>query len=200
MIGATRFNVANIAASGMTTYFSASSIKYGAEIYQGDSRVKASAYQGDATQYGFAATDDVVELAMTDFWSDRAIVKVDSTVCDYVDIDFVVTSGLWYFNAWVVTSSGMLDGSYFVAELSGGTQHATYGAGFAKHNPDTGASGGNTRMQVLDASGNVVIGGRALGTKYTLRVYICDESLTEIQFGQSNTNVLIGNVRFGTNA
>ena len=200
MPGATRFNVANIAESGMTTYFSASSIKYGAEIYQGDSRVKASAYQGDATQYGFAATDDVVELAMTDSWSDRAIVKVDSTVCDYVDIDFVVTSGLWYFNAWVVTSSGMLDGSYFVAELSGGTQHATYGAGFAKHNPDTGASGGNTRMQVLDASGNVVIGGRALGTKYTLRVYICDESLTEIQFGQSNMNVLIGNVRFGTNA
>ena len=112
----------------------------------------------------------------------------------YLDVQFIVSSGNWYFTVWVVNANGMLDGSYLVAELGGGTQHATFGDGFATHLPDQGTSGGNTRVQVLDADGNVVIGNRPNGNIYTLRVWLQDESLTEVQIGQDNVTMYFANV------
>ena len=167
-------------------------------ITQGDNRNALSTYEGDVTALGFAAGTTVYEAPMTQSWNDRVIVAFGATNYDYVDIDFVITSGtLWYFNTWLVTASGMLDGSYLVAESMGGTAHATYGNGYAVHHPNAGTSGGYTRIQVLDADGNVVTGGRTNGTKYTLRVYLKDEGLTEVQFGQDNITMCLADVRFG---
>ncbi len=153
-----------------------------------------SRYTGDATAYGFADTDYVFEAPMAAVWDDRAVIAVDSTNYDYMDVEFVVTSGDWYFLAWVVNAGGMLDGSYLVAE---NTSNATYGSGYAPHTPNTGASGGNTKIQVLDTNGNVVTGVRSVGTRYILRVYLDDESLTQVHLGQANTTILFANVTFG---
>ena len=147
-----------------------------------------SKFKGDATAYGFADTDYVFEAVMADAWNDRAVISVDSAIYDYMDVEFVVTSGAWYFNAWVVNASGMLDGNYLVAEN---------GSGYAGHSPNTGANGGKTKIQVLNTNGEVVIGGRTLGTKYVLRVLLDDESLTEVHLGQANTTMLFANVTFG---
>ena len=153
-----------------------------------------SKYADDATTYGFANTDYVFEATMTDSWEDRVIIPVDSANYDYMDVEFVVTSGPWYFNAWVVNAGGMLDGNYLVAENA---SNSTFGSGYAPHTPNTGANGGNTKIQVLDANGNVVVGGRTVGTRYVLRVYLGNESLTQVQLGQSNTTILFANVTFG---
>ena len=91
----------------------------------------------------------------------------------------------------------MLDGSYHVAELGGGTQHATFGEGFAQHNPNQGGAGGNTRIQVLDADGNPVIGGRTNGTIYTLRVWLDEEDVTEVHIGQDNVTMYFANIVCG---
>ncbi len=153
-----------------------------------------SKYKGDATAYGFGAEDYVFEATMTAAWDDRAVIAVDSANYDYMDVEFVVTSGLWYFNAWVVAAGGMLDGNYLVAENA---SNATYGSGFAPHTPNTGANGGNTKIQVLSVDGNVVTGGRSLGTRYILRVYLDEESLTKVHIGQANTTMLFANVTYG---
>ena len=153
-----------------------------------------SRYTGDATAYGFGAEDYVFEATMTAAWDDRAIIAVDSANYDYMDVEFVVTSGAWYFNAWVVNANGMLDGSYLVAENA---SNATYGSGYAPHTPNTGANGGKTKIQVLDTNGNVVTGGRTLGTRYILRVYLDEESLTKVHLGQDNVTMLFANVTFG---
>ena len=153
-----------------------------------------SQYAGDATAYGFANTDYVFEATMTAAWDDRVIIPVDSTAYDYMDVEFVVTSGLWYFNAWVVNAGGMLDGNYLVAENA---SNATYGSGYAPHTANTGANGGNTKIQVLDVDGNVLTGARTVGTRYVLRVYLDNESLTQVQLGQANTTILFANVTFG---
>ncbi len=153
-------------------------------------------YTGDATAYGFGAEDYVFEGAMTSSWNDRVIIPVDSTNYDYMDVEFVVTSGAWYFNAWVVAAGGMLDGSYLVAENA---DNKTYGSGFAVYNdnPNTDKVDGKTRIQVLDTNGNVVTGGRTVGTRYILRVYTNNESLTQVQLGQDNTTILFANVTYG---
>lgn len=153
-----------------------------------------SRYTGDVTAYGFGAEDYVFEATMTAAWNDRAVIAVDSASYDYMDVEFVVTSGAWYFNAWVVNAVGMLDGSYLVAENA---SNATYGSGYAPHTPSAGTSGGKTKIQVLDTNGNVVTGGRTLGTRYILRVYLDEESLTKVHLGQGNTTMLFANVTFG---
>ena len=155
-----------------------------------------SKYKGDATAYGFGAEDYVFEGVMSSSWNDRVIIPVDSTNYDYMDVEFVVTSGLWYFNMWVVNANEMLDGSYLVAENAGNT---TYGSGFAVYNdnPETDKVDGKTRIQVLDVDGNVVTGVRTVGTRYILRVYTNDESLTGVQLGQANTTILFANVTYG---
>ena len=153
-----------------------------------------SKYNGDQTAYGFGEEDYVFDATMTDAWNDRAVIAVDSANYDYMDVEFVVTSGTWYFLAWVVNANGMLDGNYLVAENA---SNATYGSGFAPHTPNTGANGGKTKIQVLDVNGNVVTGGRSLGTRYILRVYLNEESLTKVHIGQANTTMLFANVTFG---
>ncbi len=169
-------------------------IVYTDEADSGHSGETLSKYTGDATAYGFADTDYVFEANMTAAWNDRAIIAVDSTNYDYMDVEFVVTSGAWYFNAWVVNAGGMLDGSYLVAENA---SNETFGSGYAPHTPNTGANGGNTKIQVLDTDGNVVTGGRSVGTRYVLRVYLDNESLTKVHVGQANTTILFANVTFG---
>ena len=152
-----------------------------------------SVYTEDVTALGFADGTTVYQLVSASSWDDRVKIAADSSK-KYLEVDFVVTSGNWFFNVWIVNASGMLDGSYLVAENGGGTNHATFGEGFAKHNPNTGASGGNTRIEVLDADGNVVIGGRTNGTIYTLRVWLAEESVTEIQIGQSDMTICFANI------
>lgn len=152
-------------------------------------------YAGDATQYGWTEDTYVFEANMTAAWDDRVVIPVDSANYDYMDVEFVVTSGAWYFNAWVVNADGMLDGNYLVAENA---SNATYGSGYAPHTPNTGANGGKTKIQVLDLNGNVLTGGRStLGTRYILRVYLDEESLTQVHIGQANTSILFANVTFG---
>ena len=155
----------------------------------GHSGENVAKFKGDATAYGFADTDYVFEATMTNAWNDRVLIDVNSANYDYMDVEFVVTSGAWYFNAWVVNAGGMLDGNYLVAENGNG--------GYASHSPNTGANGGKTKIQVLDVNGNVVIGGRTNGTRYVLRVYLDDESLTQVQVGQANVTMLFANVTFG---
>ena len=145
-------------------------------------------YTGDATQYGFANGTTVYQLASGErSWDDRVVIEVNPANY-YVDIEFVVVSGAWYFNMWVVNAGGMLDGNYIVNENVGG---------FAPHYVNTGANGGNTKIQVLDMEGNVVIGARTLGTRYILRVYLANENLTKVQLGQANTTILLANVKQG---
>ncbi|MBQ7373271.1 MAG: DUF4838 domain-containing protein [Clostridia bacterium] len=154
-------------------------------------------YTGDQTTYGFSAEDYVFEATMTDAWNDSVIIPVDSTNYDYMDVEFVVTSGEWYFNAWVVNADRMLDGSYLVAENA---SNSTYGSGYAVYNDNTETTDvvdGKTRIQVLDVDRNVVTGVRTVGTRYILRVYTNDESLTKVQLGQANTTILFANVTYG---
>ncbi len=165
-----------------------------APIVSGETTSTAlTVYDGDATTLGFEEGTTVYELTSVSSWDDRVKIATDPSY-KYLDVDFVVTSGAWYFNVWVCDASGFLDGSYLVAELGGGTQHATFGDGFAKHTPNTGASGGNTRIQVLDADGNVVIGGRTNGTVYTLRVWLDEEDVTSVQIGQDNVTMYFANI------
>ena len=169
-------------------------IVYTGEADSGHSGEVLSKYTGDATAYGFGAEDYVFAANMTSSWNDRAIIKVDSASYDYMDVEFVVTSGTWYFLAWVVNADGMLDGSYLVAE---NVSNATYGSGYSPHTPNAGTSGGKTKIQVLDTNGNVVTGGRSVSTRYILRVFLGEENLTEVHIGQANTTMLFANVTFG---
>ena len=143
-----------------------------------------SVYDGSVTDLGFAEGTTVYQLVSAGAWNDRVKVAADST-CKYLDVQFSVANGPWYFNVWVCTASGMLDGSYLVSENANG---------YAPHFPNAGTSGGKTKIQVLDASGNVVTGNRPNGTVYTLRVWLETESVTEIQIGQDNITMYFGNV------
>ena len=203
MEGTDTYKVANICTTGMELYFDANSVTCAdasmalplpENVVMDATEATLPNYTGDKSAYGFANTDYVFEATMTADWDDRVIIPVDSTNYDYMDVEFVVTSGLWYFNAWVVNAGGMLDGSYLVAENA---SNATYGSGYAPHTANTGANGGLTKIQVLDTDGNVVTGGRTVGTRYVLRVYLDEESLTNVQLGQANTTILFANVTFG---
>ena len=156
-----------------------------APIVSGEATSTAlTVYDGSVTELGFAEGTTVYQLVSAGAWNDRVKVAADPT-CKYLDVQFSVASGPWYFNVWVCTASGMLDGSYLVNENT---------SGYAPHFPNAGTSGGNTKIQVLDASGNVVTGVRSLGTVYTLRVWLETESVTEIQIGQDNITMYFGNV------
>ncbi|MBQ8394870.1 MAG: DUF4886 domain-containing protein [Clostridia bacterium] len=214
MEGTDTYKVANIVATGMELYFDANSITCSdssmevipepdpdepdpepdtsAPIVSGETTSTAlSKYDGDVTALGFAEGTTVYQLVSADSWNDRVRIAADPTY-KYLDVQFIVSEGAWYFNVWLVNANGMLDGSYLVAENSGdGKQHATYGSGYAVY---SGTNAGNTRIQVLDADGNVVIGGRNLGTVYTLRVWLAEENITEVQIGQSNMTMYFGNI------
>ena len=165
-----------------------------APIVSGETTSTAlSVYSGDVTTLGFASGTTVYQLVSVDMWNDRVKIAADPSY-KYLDVQFMVSSGAWYYNIWICNANGMLDGSYLVAEMGGGTQHATFGDGFAKHSPNAGGAGGNTRIQVLDADGNVVIGGRNNGTVYTLRIWLEEESVTEVQIGQANVTMYFGNI------
>ena len=146
-------------------------------------------YDGDVTALGFAEGTTVYQLVSADAWNDRVKIATDSTY-KYLDIEFMVSEGPWYFLVWVCDANGMLDGNYLINENTG---NGTYGNGYAPHFPNAGTSGGATRMQVLDASGNVATGVRTNGTVYTLRVWIQDENLANIQIGQTST-IYFGNI------
>ena len=208
--GTDTYKVSNLCKTGMQLYFASDSITYSDEsmevkaptpdpepqapIVSGETTSTAlSEYEGDETTLGFAEGTAVYQLVSANAWNDRVKIAADNTY-KYLDVQFIVSSGNWFFTVWVVNANGMLDGSYLVAELGGGTQHATFGDGFAKHDPNQGTSGGNTRVQVLDADGNVVIGNRPNGNIYTLRVWLQDESLTEVQIGQDNVTMYFANV------
>ncbi len=150
-------------------------------------------YDGDVTALGFAADTTVYQLVSASVWDDRVKIATDPNY-KYLDVEFIVSSGDWYFLIWLCNANGMLDGNYLVGEMGGGTQHATYGDGFAQHTPNAGTAGGNTRIQVLDADGNVVIGNRPNGTLYTLRVWLADESVTEVQIGNNSGTMYFGNI------
>ena len=152
-----------------------------------------SVFEGDKTSLGFDENTTVYELVSAHSWNDRVKIKANPN-CKYLDVQFTVTSGAWYFNVWLCNANGMLDGSYLVAELGGGAEHATFGEGFAKHTPNTGANGGKTRIQVLNEEGFPVIGGRTNGTIYTLRVWLDEEDVTEVQIGQDNVTMYFGNI------
>ena len=187
-------NLTNIQIGQSNTTILFANITFGVNpVTSAATGTELSKYAGDATAYGFASTDYVFEATMASSWDDRVIIEANSTHYKYMEVEFVVTSGYWYFNAWVVNAGGMLDGSYLIAENA---SNATYGSGYAPHTANTGANGGNTRIQVLDTNGNVVTGGRTVGTRYILRVYLQDESLTKIHLGQSNTTILFANVRY----
>ena len=155
-----------------------------------------SVYDGAVTDLGFAEGTTVYQLISKSLWNDRVKIATDPSK-KYLDVQFIVSSGAWYFNVWICNANGMLDGSYHVAELGGGTQHATFGEGFAQHNPNQGGAGGNTRIQVLDADGNPVIGGRTNGTIYTLRVWLDEEDVTEVHIGQDNVTMYFANIVCG---
>jgi hypothetical protein len=202
--GTDTYKVANICSTGMEIYFAADSITYSdasmeeptpqAPIVSGETTSTAlSVYDGDVTALGFAAGTTVYQLVSASLWNDRVKIAADPAY-KYLDVQFTVTSGNWYFNVWLCNASGMLDGNYLVAELGGGTQHATFGNGFAMHNPNSGANGGNTRIQVLDANGDVIIGNRPNGTVYTLRVWLEEEAVTEVHIGQDNVTMYFGNI------
>ena len=142
-----------------------------APIVSGETTSTAlSVYEGSVTDLGFAEGTTVYQLVSADTWNDRVKIATDSTY-KYLDVQFIVSEGPWDFTIWVCGPNGMLDGSYLVAELGDGTQHATFGNGYAIHYPNQGGSGGNTKIQVFDANGNAVIGNRPNGTLYTLRVW-----------------------------
>ncbi|MBQ8405030.1 MAG: DUF4886 domain-containing protein, partial [Clostridia bacterium] len=211
--GTDTYKVSNLVSTGMELYFAPDSITYSdvsikveppivddgddmedAPILSGETTSTAlSVYDGSVTDLGFESGTTVYQLVSVDAWNDRVKIAADPN-CKYLDVQFIVSKGAWYFNVWLCNANGMLDGSYLVAELGGGTEHATFGVGFAKHTPNTGANGGNTRIQVLDADGNVVIGGRTNGTIYTLRVWLEDEGVTEVQIGQDNVTMYFANI------
>ncbi len=157
-----------------------------APIVSGEATSTAlSKYAGDVTELGFAEGTTVYELVSGDSsWNDRVKIAVDNSQ-KYLDVDFVVTEGTWYFIVWLVKQEGMLGGQYLVNENVGG---------FAQYTTGQGLPGGNTRIQVLDKGGNVVTGVRLIDTIYTLRVYLEDEDLTEVHIGQSNTTICFANI------
>ena len=205
--GTNRYKISNLCATGMELYFNADSITCSNEsmevqpeipddqapITQGDASTAVPTYTGDVTALGFAEGTTVYQLVSASSWNDRVKIATDPSY-KYLDVQFSVADGAWYFLVWVCNANGMLDGYYLVAELGGGTQHATFGDGFAKHNPSSGASGGNTRIQVLDADGSPVIGARENGKVYTLRVWLAEESITEVQIGQDNVTMYFGDM------
>ena len=139
----------------------------------------------------------VFKAEMSNGYNDGANVSADPTVYDYVDVQFVNASDTtWWFNVWLWDANGIISGHYFLGEqlLSNDTAHATYGDGYAKYN---GSGAGKTKIQVLDANGNVLTGGRTKGTVYTLRVYICDEKVTNVRIGQNNVTMYFANVAYG---
>ena len=204
MEGTDTYKVSNLVATGMELYFASDSITCSDESMEVEPEVQApivsgettstalSVYEGDVTTLGFAEGTTVYQLVSASVWNDRVKIAADNSY-KYLDVQFTVTSETWWFNVWLCDANGMLDGSYLVAELGGGTEHDTFGNGFAKYNPSQGGNG-NTRIQVLDADGNVVIGARTNGTVYTLRVWLEEESVTEVQIGQDNITMYFGNV------
>ena len=163
-----------------------------APIVSGEATSTAlSKYAGDVASLGFADGTDVYELVSTHSWNDRVKIAADNSK-KYLDVQFIVAEGNWWFTVWVCKASGMLDGSYLVNE---NTTNATYGKGFAPHLPSgNGGVGGNTRIQVLE-NGAVKTGGRTNGTIYTLRVWLEDENLTEIQIGHDSATMYFANVQ-----
>lgn len=201
--GTNVFKLASMVKAESSVYFSATSLTYSDDepyyvetpAIVGANPSALTVYDGDETTLGFEEGTTVYQLTSGKdaAWDDRIKIAADPAY-KYLDVQFIVAEGAWYFNLWVVNANGMLDGSYLVAELAGGTQHATFGEGFAKHTPNNGGSGGNTKVQVLDENGNVVIGNRTNGTIYTLRVWLEEENVTEVQIGQSNVTMYLANV------
>ena len=153
-----------------------------------------SVYEGSATELGFAEGTTVYQLISgSSSWDDRVKIAANPKY-KYLDVQFVVSSGSWSFNVWIVNANGMLDGSYIVAEQAGDMQHAIFGEGFAKHFVNNGGAGGMTRIQVLDADGNVVVGARSNGTVYTLRIWLAEEEVTQVQIGQADTTIYFGEI------
>ena len=164
-----------------------------APIVSGEATSTAlSEYAGDVAELGFDDGTTVYELVSTSLWDDRVKIAADNNK-KYLDVDFVVTANNWWFTVWVCNANGMLDGSYFVGEQSTSTNtaHATFGDGFAKY---SGTNAGKTRIQVLE-NGAVKTGGRTNGTIYTLRVWLDEEDVTEIQIGNDNGTMLFANIQ-----
>ena len=151
-----------------------------------DTSSALSVYDGDVTSLGFAAGTNVYKLTSASDWDDRVGIQADNNY-KYLDVQFMVEEGAWYFLVWLCDANSMLDGYYLVAENSANPA----GVGYAIYN---GTKNGNTKIQVLDANGNVVTGVRPNGTVYTLRVWLEDESITEVQIGQANVTMYFGNV------
>ncbi len=201
------YKVANTIKDGMVTYFAPDSITCSdssiekvqqtpdpepqAPIVSGEATSTAlSKYAGDVASLGFADGTDVYELVSTSLWNDRVKIAADNSK-KYLDVQFIVAEGNWWFTVWVCNANGMLDGSYGIYENSGTKAHATFGDGFAQY---SGTNAGKTRMQVLE-NGAVKMGGRTNGTIYTLRVWLDEEDVTEIQIGHDSATMYFANVQ-----
>ncbi len=123
MPGATTYNVANIAASGMTTYFSLSSIRMGTvDPLKNNNNQVYPEYQGDVTALGFAEGTTVytaVQDNRTDMWnpgttlslsmSAQSVFVTKAADEDYASIQFSISrafTGTSAFFAWCTLADG----------------------------------------------------------------------------------------------
>ena len=183
MDGAIRYTVANIAAAGMTTYYSASSLAYENEaeealevkpIYStdgGHSNETLPTYTGDVTELGFAEGTEVFVQTINSGWNDRIIYAVDPTY-DYVDIQFV-GGGVTQIFVWTCGMDGNMTVGNYILNSDGSITLQPGG-------PNQDVNPPEREMYILGADGNPVTAWEA-GKVYTLRIYI--ENLTKVQLG-----------------
>ena len=188
MEGAYRYNVANIAESGMTTYYAANSIAYERNvvphIFTQDKKAGLPVYSGDVTALGFAEGTDVLQLTTTGAtWNDAAFFSDNSaTTCLTVNFSFatVPASGsqmriyAWYEgkDGWIATIADCASSESMVT-LAGGA------------------------IEVLNADGTPVTAWEA-NTVYTLKIY--HGGAKNVAICMDNTTISSGSVIYFDNA
>ena len=202
MEGTDTYKVSNIVTTGMEMYFATNSITYsdksiavqlpGANdpITAGGSNSHAvKEYKGDVTELGFAEGTTVFEYVGVNSDTDKVAIKVDSANYDYVEVQFVITSG---------------DGYFFMFGRKGDSWHN----GGASYVIDPSwiriADGNNTpsdrTIEIFDADGNKVTSLMSTNTLYTLRVFTKVGELDQILIGKNGSTIYFANVTQGLEA
>ncbi len=150
----------------------------------GSNATAVSVYRGDVTALGFAEGTTVYEYVGVDSAADKAAVKADPVNYDYVEFDFVITSGDGYFLAFVLKDGNFLnDGSSYVIDPS-----------------NLRLVNGNTmdrKIQVLEANGQPATALMSKNTLYKLRVFIKEGEVDQVMIGKNGSTIYLANVTQG---
>jgi len=150
----------------------------------GSNATAVSVYKGDVTALGFAEGTTVYEYVGVDSVSDKAAVKADPINYDYVEFDFVITSGDGYFFAYVLKDGNFLNG----------------GSSYVIDPSNLRLANGNEmdrKIQVLEASGQPATALMSKNTLYKLRVFIKAGEVDQVMIGKNGSTIYLANVTQG---